>query len=74
MCPFELTGFAFSLYAVKLSSRQKSSSVAELELAGDDGEFGDIWEAVAMIPHMGHPVLGANSAILLLARPARLFC
>ena len=66
MCPLEETGFAFSRYAVKLSSRQRTSGW--VEPAGNEGlrgEFGVVWEAVATMPHIGQPALGAKEAISL---------
>jgi hypothetical protein len=60
--PFELTGFAFSRYAVKLSSRQRMS--ASLEFGGLDCLESSVkCEADATILHIGQPALGANSAI-----------
>ncbi len=65
--PFELTGFAFSRYAVKLSSRQRMS--ASLEFGGLDGLESSVkCEADATILHIGQPALGANSAIYSIKR------
>lgn len=40
ICPFEETGFAFSRYAVKLSSRQRTSAC--VEPGGNEGERGEL--------------------------------
>lgn len=62
--PFEETGFAFSRYAVKLSSRQRTSACVEPGgKLGDRGEFGVVCEAVATMLHIGQPAFGANEAI-----------
>lgn len=58
----EETGYAFSRYTVKLSSRQTTSGC--VDPAGKDGARGELvepWVAVEMIPHIGHPGLGAYS-------------
>jgi hypothetical protein len=66
MCPLEETGFAFSRYAVKLSSRQRTSAWVEPGgKEGERGEFGAVWDAVATMPHIGQPALGENEAISL---------
>lgn len=63
--PFEDTGLAFSLYAVKLSSRQRTSGCVEPGgKEGERGELGVICDAVATIPHIGQPAFGANEAMI----------
>lgn len=63
--PLEETGFAFSWYAVKLSSRQSTSGCVEPGgNLGVRGEFGMICEAVATILHIGQPAFGANEAMI----------
>jgi hypothetical protein len=62
MWPLLETGFAFSRYAVKLSSRQRTSGC--VEPGGNDGErgeFGGACDAVATMPHIGQPLFGANA-------------
>lgn len=62
--PLEETGFAFSRYAVKLSSRQRTSACVEPGgNFGDRGELGVVCEAVATMLHIGQPAFGANEAI-----------
>jgi len=62
--PLEDTGFAFSRYAVKLSSRQRTSACVEPGgKIGVRDEFGVVCEAVATMPHIGHPAFGAKEAI-----------
>ena len=64
--PFEETGFAFSRYAVKLSSRQRTSACVEPGgNLGDLGELGVVCEAVATMLHIGQPAFGANEAMLI---------
>ena len=64
--PLEETGFAFSRYAVKLSSRQRTSACVEpTGNLGDRGEFGIVCEAVATMLHIGQPAFGANEAIVI---------
>ena len=65
ICPFEETGFAFSRYAVKLSSRQRTSACVEPGgKEGERGELGVMWEAVATMPHIGQPAFGVKEAIV----------
>ena len=62
--PFEDTGFAFSRYAVRLSSRQRTSACVEPGgNLGDLGEFGVVCEAVATMLHIGQPAFGSKVAI-----------
>ena len=64
--PFEETGFAFSRYAVRLSSRQRTSACVEPGgNLGDLGELGVVCEAVATMLHIGQPAFGANEAMLI---------
>lgn len=64
MWPLLDTGFAFSLYAVKLSSRQRTSGwVDPTGNDGERGEFEGAWRAVVTMPHIGHPGLGANAIV-----------
>ena len=63
--PLEETGLAFSRYAVRLSSRQRTSGCVEPGgNFGDRGEFGIVCEAVATMLHIGQPAFGVNRAIV----------
>jgi hypothetical protein len=56
------TGLAFSLYAVKLSSRHRTSGwVDPGGKAGERGVFGVVCEAEAMMLHIGQPGLGVKA-------------
>jgi hypothetical protein len=62
ICPRLETGFAFSLYAVKLSSRHKTSGC--VEPGGNEGERGELgvaWDAADTMLHIGQPSLGAKA-------------
>jgi hypothetical protein len=62
MWPLLETGFAFSRYAVKLSSRQRTSGWVEpAGKDGERGEFGVAWDAVATMPHIGQPGFDAKA-------------
>lgn len=62
--PFEETGLAFSRYAVKLSSRQRTSACVDPGgNFGALGELGVVCEAVATMLHIGQPAFGAKEAI-----------
>ena len=63
--PWEETGFAFSRYAVTLSSRQRTSACVEPGgNIGARGELGVVCEAVVTILHIGQPAFGVNEAIV----------
>ena len=63
--PLEEIGFAFSRYAVKLSSRQRTSACVEPGgNFGVRGELGVVCEAVETMLHMGQPGFGVNEAIV----------
>lgn len=66
ICALLDTGFNFSLYTVKLSSRSKMSGLFELEALGAGWNVVESiceWSAELTIPHMGQPGLGANAMV-----------
>lgn len=66
------TGLAFSLYAVKLSSRHRTSGWVEPGgKEGERGELGVVWDAEVMMLHIGQPGLGAKAMSFATKDPRR---